>query len=100
MATRNRKTRLAALEKTHPPPATLPDLQARGQISRSKIGAIFTLLCDGIPVMLTYSRQPKSRALIPSSGIEVCRVRDTEKTAGADGFLTNGGNACHLTAAA
>src|ERR1700741_1808781 len=36
MAARNRKTGLAALEKTPPPPATLPDLQAQGQRSRSR----------------------------------------------------------------
>src|SRR6266478_1504481 len=36
MAARNRKTRLATLEKTYPSPATLPDLQAPGQKSRSK----------------------------------------------------------------
>jgi hypothetical protein len=36
MAARNRKPRLATLEKTYPSPATLPDLQAAGQKSRSK----------------------------------------------------------------
>jgi hypothetical protein len=36
MAARNRKTRLATLEKTYSSPATLPDLQAPGQKSRSK----------------------------------------------------------------
>lgn len=36
MAARNRKTRLAALEKTDPSPETLPDLQAPGQKTRSK----------------------------------------------------------------
>jgi hypothetical protein len=36
MAARNRKTRLAALEKTDPSPATLPALQAQAQNSRSK----------------------------------------------------------------
>jgi hypothetical protein len=36
MAARNRKTRLAALEKTPPSPTTLPDLQAQGRNSRSK----------------------------------------------------------------
>jgi len=36
MAARDRKTRLAALEKTSPSPATLPDLQAQSRNSRSK----------------------------------------------------------------
>jgi hypothetical protein len=36
MAARNGKTGLAGLEKTHPSPATLPDLQTQGQNSRWK----------------------------------------------------------------
>jgi hypothetical protein len=36
MAARDRKTGLAALEKTPPSPATLPDMQAPGEKSRSK----------------------------------------------------------------
>src|ERR1700750_2639685 len=35
MATRSRQTSLAAVEKAHPPPATLSDLQAQNRKSRT-----------------------------------------------------------------